>query len=244
MAAHQSQWVKLPDTFTEDQALLTEPMAVAVHAVLKHPPKPGDRVLVIGAGTVGLNALQVVKAMEPRASVTVLARYPAQEDMARRLGADEVIRGGDPYKTVAEHTGARLFEGLFGSRMILGGYDIIHDSVGTGGTVQDALRWVKGQGAIVFSGVDLALPKLDITPIWHQEIQVTGINCHGQEHFGGVSRTSFDWAIDLIAHGKVQTAPLISHRFPLRDLRRAIDSMTQKRREPTFKIVLDVAHGS
>ena len=240
MVAHESQWVKLPDEFTEVQALLTEPIAVAVHAVLKEPPKPGDRVLVIGAGTVGLNMLQVVKAFEPEALVTVIARYDEQEKMAKELGADEVIRGGDLYKAVAEETDGRLFDGMLGSRMILGGYDIIHDSVGSGKTFQDALRWVKGQGAIVFSGVELASSKIDITPIWHQEIRITGINCHGQEHFGSASRTSFEWAIDLIQQGKVQVAPLISHRFPLRDIRRAIEVMTHKDREPTFKIVLEI----
>ncbi len=241
MIAHQSQWVRLPDDFTEDQALMTEPIAVAVHAVLKHPPQPGDRVLVIGAGTVGLNILQVVKAVEPESRVAVLARYPAQEDMARRLGADDVIRGGDPYRAVAERTGGRLFDGMMGSRMILGGYDIVHDTVGSGTTFQDAMRWVRGQGAIVLSGVQLAYSKIDIAPIWHQEIHITGINCHGQEHFDGVSRTSFEWAIDLIREGKIQTAPFISHRFPIREIRRAVEAMTRKDREPTFKIVLDVA---
>ena len=240
MVAHESQWVKLPDEFTEVQALLTEPIAVAVHAVLKEPPKPGDRVLVIGAGTVGLNTVQVVKAFEPEASVTVIARYDEQEKMAKELGADEVIRGGDLYKAVADETDGRLFDGMLGSRMILGGYDIIHDSVGSGKTFQDALRWVKGQGAIVFSGVELASSKIDITPIWHQEIRITGINCHGQEHFGSTSRTSFEWAVDLIQQDKVQIAPLISHRFPLRDIRRAIEVMTHKDREPTFKIVLEI----
>ncbi|MBI5116590.1 alcohol dehydrogenase catalytic domain-containing protein [Candidatus Poribacteria bacterium] len=240
MVAHRSQWAKLPDDFTEDQALMTEPLAVAVHAVFKHPPKPGDRVLVIGAGTVGLNVLQVVKAVEPRAYVTALARYPQQEQMALRLGADKVIRGGDTYRAVADDTGGRLFNGIMGSRMMLGGYDVIHDSVGSGATFQDALRWVKGHGAIVLSGVQLAASKIDFTPIWHQEINVTGINCHGQEHLGGTPRTSFEWAIELIRDGKAQTAPLISHRFPLRDIRQAIEAMKRKGEEPTFKIVLDV----
>lgn len=240
MVAHESQWVKLPDDFTEEQALMTEPIAVAVHAVLKEPPKPGDRVLVIGAGTVGLNTLQVLKAVEPEAIVTMIARYASQEEMARKLGADKIIRGGDLYKAVADDTGGSLFDGMLGSRMILGGYDIIHDSVGSGKTFQDALRWVKGQGTIVFTGVELALPSIDITPIWHQEIRITGINCHGQEHYNSVSRTSFEWAIDLIRDEKVQVSPLISHRFPIRDIRRAVDTMTHKDREPTFKIILDM----
>ena len=240
MVAHESQWVKLPDDFTEEQALMTEPIAVAVHAVLKEPPKPGDRVLVIGAGVVGLNTLQVVKAIEPEAKVTVIARYASQEEMAKRLGAEKIIRGGDLYQAVADDTGGSLFHGMLGSRMMLGGYDIIHDSVGSGKTFQDALRWVRGQGTIIFSGVELAAPSIDITPIWHQEIRITGINCHGQERFDGVSRTSFEWAIDLIRDGKVQVAPLISQRFPISDIRRAVDAMSHKDREPTFKIVLDM----
>jgi len=149
--------------------------------------------------------------------------------------------GGDLYEKVAEDTGAHLFNGMLGSRMILGGYDIIHDSVGSGKTFEDALRWVKGQGAIIFSGVELGSPSIDITPIWHQEILITGINCHGQEHHHSVLRTSFDWAIDLIRDEKVQTAPLISHRFPLTEIRRAVEVMTNKDREPTFKIVLELA---
>ncbi len=240
MVAHESQWIKLPDDFSEEQALMTEPIAVAVHAVLKEPPKPDDRVLVIGAGTVGLNTLQVVKAVEPDAKVTVIARYASQEEMAKKLGADKVIRGGDLYKAVAEDTDGNLFDGMLGSRMILGGYDIIHDSVGSGKTFQDALRWVRGKGAIVFSGVELASSNIDITPIWHQEIRITGINCHGQERFDAVSRTSFEWAIDLIRDGKIQIAPLITQRFPISDIRRAVEAMTNKDREPTFKIILEM----
>lgn len=242
MIAHRSQWVKLPSDFTEDQALLTEPVAVAVHAVLKSPPQPGDRVLIIGAGTVGLNILQVTKALQPEARVTMLARYETQEEIARRLGADTVIRGGDPYQAVADDTQGTLFNGMMGSRMMLGGYDIVHDTVGSGATFQDALRWVRGKGSVVLSGVELATPKFDFSPIWHQEIHVTGINCHGSERFGGVSRTSFDLAIELIRQGKIETERLISHRFPLSRLRDAVETMTHKGKEPTFKIVVDVAN--
>jgi threonine dehydrogenase-like Zn-dependent dehydrogenase len=99
---------------------------------------------------------------------------------------------------------------------------------------------VKGQGAVIFSGVELTPPRIDITPIWHQEIRITGINCHGRDHFGQASRTSFEWAIELIQTGKVQTVPLISHRFPIREIRRAVDVMTHKDREPTYKIVLEM----
>jgi threonine dehydrogenase-like Zn-dependent dehydrogenase len=241
MVAHRSQWVKLPGSFTEDQAIMTEPFAVAVHAYFKRPLRAGERMLVIGSGTVGLNLLQVVKALQPGASVTMLARYKAQEEMALRLGADSVIRGGDPYRAVAEQTGGALFDGMLGSRMILGGFDVVHDTVGSGATFQDSLRWVRSKGTIILSGVQLAPAKVDISPIWHQEVNVTGINCHGQECEGGISRTSFEWAIELIEKGKVQTAPMISHHFPIRELRRAVETMGRKGREPTYKVVLEIA---
>ncbi len=243
MIAHRSQWAKLPAEFTEEQALLTEPIAVAVHATFKCVPRPGDRVLIIGAGTVGLNLLQVIKAIEPQTRVTVLARYQTQEKKALQFGADKVIRGGDVYRAVADDTDGRFFTGLLGSRMILGGYDIIHDTVGSGATFQEALRWVRSKGTLVLSGVELAAPRVDLAPIWHQEIHVTGINCHGQEHVNGISRTSFDWAIELIQKGKIDTASLISHRYPLANLKDAVETMTHKGKEPTFKIVLDVAKG-
>jgi threonine dehydrogenase-like Zn-dependent dehydrogenase len=244
MVAHESQFPLLPSDFTESQALFVEPIAVAVHAVLKETPQPGDRVLVIGAGTVGLNTLQVLKAFEPEARVTVMARYEAQAVMAKTLGADKIIMGGDLYEQVAEDSGGKLFNGMFGSRMILGGYDIVHDSIGSGRTIEDALRWVKSRGAVIFSGVELGTPKLDMAPVWHQEIRITGINCHGQEGRGGISRTSFDEAVELIQGGKVRTSELISHRFPIGEIRRAVEVMTHKDREPTFKIVIEMGGDS
>ncbi|MFA5756502.1 MAG: alcohol dehydrogenase catalytic domain-containing protein, partial [Smithellaceae bacterium] len=54
MVMHRTQPFKVPDNLTNDEALLLEPMACAVHAVLKHSPTAGNRVLVIGCGTIGL----------------------------------------------------------------------------------------------------------------------------------------------------------------------------------------------
>ncbi len=91
--AHETEVFPVPPSIDDDAAALVEPMAVALHAVLRRPPAAGGHALVIGAGTIGLFTLQAARALAPDGHITVMARYPHQADMARRLGADEVLTG-------------------------------------------------------------------------------------------------------------------------------------------------------
>jgi len=73
--AHETEVWPVPEGLSDDQASLIEPMAVSVHAVLRALPAPGEKVLVVGAGTIGLLTLQAARALAPDANITVLARY-------------------------------------------------------------------------------------------------------------------------------------------------------------------------
>ena len=57
--AHSSQIVKIPSQISDEEAVLIEPTAVALHAVLRKIPQPGDNVLIIGAGIIGLLILHI-----------------------------------------------------------------------------------------------------------------------------------------------------------------------------------------
>ncbi|MBV9258544.1 MAG: alcohol dehydrogenase catalytic domain-containing protein, partial [Ktedonobacteraceae bacterium] len=72
------QLFHLPADISDEQAVLLEPAAVATHAVLRRPPQQNERVLIIGAGTIGLLTLQVVRALAPQAEISVLARHSFQ----------------------------------------------------------------------------------------------------------------------------------------------------------------------
>lgn len=87
MLLHEQQLFRLPKEISDEQAVLLEPTAVAVHAVLRHLPQPGDRVLIIGAGTIGLLTLQVIHALAPEVKVSVLARHASQREQAKQMGA-------------------------------------------------------------------------------------------------------------------------------------------------------------
>lgn len=93
--AHESEVRLVPEDLSDDQASLVEPMAVALHGVLRRPPRDGEQVLIVGAGIIGLLTAQCVKLSAPGCRLTVLARYPHQAEAARRLGADAILRCGD-----------------------------------------------------------------------------------------------------------------------------------------------------
>jgi threonine dehydrogenase-like Zn-dependent dehydrogenase len=237
MVMHRTQPFKVPDGLSNDEALMLEPMACAVHAVMKHPPAAADRVLVVGCGTIGLLTVAVVKAMVKNAEVIALARYPVQSEMARTLGADDVIMGEKhPYRRIAELTGAKYFEGYFGNKILLGGFDVIYDTIGNDDSLTHALRWARSKGTVVIVGVNFKPGKIDYSPLWHQELKVTGINCHVLKE-GAYS--SFDIAAGLIAEKRLPVGKLITHRFPMDRWRDAVKTFLAKGREGAIKIVLE-----
>ncbi|MBM4446991.1 MAG: zinc-binding dehydrogenase [Chloroflexi bacterium] len=236
MIMHRSQPYKVPNPLTDDEAVLLEPTAVAVHGVMKQTPNPGNKVLVIGGGTIGLLTIAVAKAIQPDAEIYCLARYPFQAEIATKFGAKGVILDNEgAYKHAADITGARYFEGYFKNRILLGGFDIIYDAVGNDRTIQNALRLVTGKGTVVILGINFQPGKIDYTPIWHQEIKVTGINCHATEYDG---KTSFDIAAKLLGTKKINTKEMITHRFPLERYREAIDTFLSKEKTKAIKIVI------
>ncbi len=69
-------------------------------------------------------------AINPRAEIYAISRYPHQAAMAQHLGAREVIGEKDTYKNVARITGGRYIRGMLNNENIVGGFDIVYDSVG------------------------------------------------------------------------------------------------------------------
>jgi threonine dehydrogenase-like Zn-dependent dehydrogenase len=158
-----------------------------------------------------------------------MARYPHQAQMARRLGADEVISDGDGYEEVARVTGGQLYVGPLNNKTLLGGYEIIYDIVGTGRTIQDSLRWARAGGTVVVVGISPKLFKTDLSPIWHQEVNLMGSMVHGMEAWQGRRVRGFDLVIGWMRDGSLPTDGLITHRFPLREYKRAVATATDKR---------------
>jgi threonine dehydrogenase-like Zn-dependent dehydrogenase len=236
--AHVTEVYPVPDEFDDETAMMIEPLAVGVHSALARLPHLDEQALVIGCGIVGLNVVQSVRALSPSCRITAMARYPQQIDMARQLGADDVISTGDLYEATARITGAKLYTGLFNNRMLLGGFDVVYDCVGSGQSVQDSLRWARAGGTVVLVGVSLERMRVDLSPVWYQEVDLIGTMAHGMEEWNGEHRSTYDLTCDLLRRDKLTTTGLITHTFRLESWPDAIRAALDKR-TGAIKVVFD-----
>ncbi len=244
MLLHELQLFAVPDALTNEQAVLLEPTSVAIHSVLRRLPQAGERVLVIGAGTIGLLIVQVIRALVPQAEISVVARHAFQVEQATRMGAAHIVYPQDSYAAVQRITGAELHRGKLGNRMLMGGFDVIYDTVSNRHTTHDALRWTRAGGTVVMVGVNLHTMRIDLTPLWFQEIHLLGTIGHGEETWpiGSQEHTStFAIAAELIARGALQPEQLITHRFALTSYRDALLAATRKSQSRALKVVFDYA---
>ncbi|MFL5698482.1 MAG: zinc-binding dehydrogenase [Ktedonobacteraceae bacterium] len=241
MLLHERQLFRVPPDISDAQAVLLEPSAVAVHAVLRHLPRAGDRVLIIGAGTIGQLILQVIRALAPDAEISVLARHAFQIERAASMGA-RIIYAQDSYEGVQDATGGQLYKGRFGNKMLLGGYDVIFDTVGSKRTTHDSLRWARAGSTVVMVGLSLHRMHIDLTPIWYQEVNLIGTLGHGIETWPvGTSekKSTFEITAELIESGQIHPDKLITHSFLLTEYRDALLIARNKGRHRAMKVVFD-----
>jgi threonine dehydrogenase-like Zn-dependent dehydrogenase len=88
--AHESQLHAVPEELSDEDAVMIEPAACAVHAALAAGVGPGDRVVVLGAGTLGLCCVAALRQLALPAGILVTAKHDVQRQLAGELGADAV----------------------------------------------------------------------------------------------------------------------------------------------------------
>lgn len=233
--APESQLMSV-EGLSDDDAVLIEPFAVSLHAVLKRIPKENEKVLVIGAGMIGLNVIQFAKKLQPKCKIYVMEKNPNKFDFAKKLGADEILTG-DPYKAVEKATNGKMYVSG-NNKMIMGGFDVIYDCVGKGTLFNDTLRWLRAQGTLVKIGYQMTKTKFDETPIWWQGLNIIGADSHGVEEINGENFSTFEIVKDMMLKKQLITDGFITHRFKLDDYKDAFKLLIENPRD-TIKVVLE-----
>jgi len=238
LVAHVSQLFKVPPAVSDENGLLVEPFSVALHAVLRNYPQVEETVLIIGAGIIGICIVAALRSLGSKARVIVLAKHPFQEEVVRRHGADQVIPLRRHYfQELAQALGATLRRPLHGKPAVIGGADIVYDCAGSGTSLDDGLRFTRSGGKMVLVGT-AGIPKgVDWTPIWLNEIQVRGSYIYGTESYQGEKIRTFQLALNLMAGGKADLAPLVTHRFRLEDYKQALAAVANRRKSEVIKAV-------
>ncbi|MCI0547969.1 MAG: alcohol dehydrogenase catalytic domain-containing protein [Candidatus Rokubacteria bacterium] len=182
-----------PVALTDDQLLLVEPLAVVVRAVGRAAPRAGESAAVVGMGTLGLLAIQVLKARGLR--VLAVGRSPRRVALAEELGADAVASAA---------AGAPSAEAQRFSRRE--GVDLVIETAGTADAVGQAAALARPGGRVVLTGLPHAPSSVDFFSVVRREITLVGSMIYQDE---------FPRAVELLATGAVNGARLLTHRFPL-----------------------------
>ncbi|GAE35455.1 zinc-dependent alcohol dehydrogenase [Halalkalibacter akibai] len=240
LVAHKSQVLPLPDEVNDLNGVLVEPFSCALHAVLRNPPNKGDNVLIIGAGVIGLSVIAAIKALGYECNVTILVKHAFQGEMAKLLGADDVIYLHSEYvQTTATHLGAEVLKPIFGPEVIQGGANIVYECVGKKQSVTDALRFTESGGKVVILGLASIMKQIDWTTVWLNELTVKGCFAYSTNDFEGKRMNTLQIAIELMRRGKVDLSPLITHQYPLNEYKVAFNTITKRNRENALKVIFN-----
>jgi L-iditol 2-dehydrogenase len=206
---------EIPPQISFEEAAFLDGLAVAVHALDQSGLGPGGRFGVIGLGPIGLLAAQAARCRD--ASLVAgcdTSALPVQ--LAGEVGLEESIRGD---------SGALLKRLRDGKKHL----DAVVDTVGTVESIRDALAALDKSGTLVLLAVHRE--KVPIAPIWfsgERKVMSSANNKYAD----------FPRAIELLASGGIRVKPLITHRLPLSEARRAFDLMLHKDRERAYKVIL------
>jgi L-iditol 2-dehydrogenase len=243
MVVHRSQMFPVPDALSDTTAVLVEPFSVAVHAMLKAPPPPESKVLIVGAGSIGLLVLAALRLLGNKAHVTVLARHPIQEEMAERFGANVVLRGTGAGDAATQVTGAKRYKPIKGKPVYAGGFDWVFDAVGSPRSVDESLRVAGPHGRVVLVGCAGEVPRLDLSSVWMRELQITGCYVYGKEPSHEGAHT-FEVAMRLLAdHPEFSLGDLVTHTVPLANWREAMRISLQRGHHAAIKVVFNCRAG-
>ncbi|XP_068615176.1 sorbitol dehydrogenase [Brachionichthys hirsutus] len=197
---------KLPDSVTFEEGALIEPLSVGIHACRRAGVTLGSTVLVCGAGPIGLVCLLVAKAMGA-SQILISDLLPERLSVAKDLGADfqlEVKKDSGPQQL------AQMVEDMMGDKP-----HISIECTGAESCIQTAIYATRSGGVVALVGVS---PNMVAVPLVSAALREVDIR--------GVMRYSNTWpmAIAMLASGKVNVKPLVTHRFPLEEAIQAFET--------------------
>lgn len=242
--AHESQLHAVPDELPDPAAVLIEPLSCCIHAALKARVAEGDTVLVIGCGTIGLLTIAALRFTGCHSRIVAVARYPHQQDHAKRLGANDVLESGggllDRYRRWAEGLDAEVLPAELGKPMVVGGAQVVFDCVGSSASIDDGIRFTAGGGTFVLVGMPGIPAGVDWTAIWYKELSVRAAYAYGLEECATPPRDSFEMAVEFATAGADRMSPLVGAPFSLDDYRSAMGAALNVGRSGAVKTVFAV----
>lgn len=184
----------IPDSMSNKQAAFVEPFACVVYALRRMRVNPGDRVLIVGVGPMGLLLVQALR-HSGGSFIAVTDRQPERLQLAKDMGANVAIQAGPDQDGELEVIAPE-------------GFDIVIDATGVPKVIQKAFDYLKPRGQFLQFGVAPIGAKIEIEPykIFKNDWTIIGsfAICY-----------TFQPTIDWMASGAIDIEPLVSHNVPM-----------------------------
>ena len=177
LTAHRSQLHVVPEGYSDEQAVLVEPIACAVHTALAAGSARTTGSWSAAPASVGLLTTLALRSLTQAGEIIVVAKHGHQRELALEFGATEVVTPGEVLRRVRRSTGAFQLEPEFGSPYLLGGVDVAVDAVGSKQSLETALHATRAGGRVVLSGMPAGA---DLSAAWFRELEVVGTYASAQ----------------------------------------------------------------
>ena len=204
----------VPDVLSDEEATMVDPAGIALHTVVRGGHRPGDTVVVVGPGVMGLLVAECAQALGAGRVIVVGRGLRLQK--GRELGYEAVdFSQADPVDAVRAATGGT-------------GADVALECSGAPEAVGQCVEMVRKGGRVAVIGIPLEDARVPMPRTVLDEIDVVGVRAAA----GEVPR-----AIELAATGRIRLGALITHRFGLEDFAAAYATFTE-RRDGALKVIV------
>ncbi|WP_127783802.1 zinc-dependent alcohol dehydrogenase family protein [Rhodococcus sp. X156] len=208
-----------PPSVTDEQLLMLADIIPTGYevGVLNGQVNPGDTVVVVGAGPIGLATILGARLLSP-ARIIALDLADTRLEAARRFGADEVINNG------TEDALARVLELTDGL-----GAHVAVEAVGVPATFELATQLVRAGGHVANVGVHGSPVSLALQDLWIKDVTITT---------GLVDAYSTPTLLRLLENGRLGVTEMVTHRFPMSEFMAAYDVFSRPEETGALKVVL------
>lgn len=213
--------LRIPDGVSDVAAAMVEPMSVALHAIRSAQAGPADLVVVLGLGSIGLNVVQMARALGA-GRIAGVDISPARLELAGRLGADILIDGRSrgALEAVTELTGTGAYG--IGARA-----DVVIEASGHPALLADAIAMTRAGGRVRIAALYAEAVQVDANQIVQKELDVSGTFAY---------RGEFPQVLSLLEAGRVQADVLVTDTFPLAKISDAFRSQLDKDRSVKVQV--------
>jgi 2-desacetyl-2-hydroxyethyl bacteriochlorophyllide A dehydrogenase len=213
----------LSDQVSTYAATLLDVYACALHGLTRVPISPGDRVVVIGTGALGI-ALAQLAVLAGAGEVVIVGRNNVSVQTAARLAGVSGISSQeqDPVNAVMEWSLGR-------------GAEIVFEAVGgKAQTLSLALKITAHGGTVGVEGVHIEPQVIETIPALLREVGIVWLYSHGRRK----DRAEFEIVLELIASGKLNADPLVTHHFTLDQIAEAFATADDHTSYSSVKVVI------